>query len=121
APAHLAKCMDRVQSKSSGKNCFGHVQCPCGSRRMKLWTTNGFYEQEDVKRPQAIEHGQFIIKAVCADCASEHVLFDAHQHGWNAVVCQRSVDSDMPEPEVSTRPVPSLVPWHCQACGTDVH
>ena len=113
-PAHLAKCLVRVQSKCSGTKCFGHVQCSCGNRNLKLATTNGFYEQNEVKRPQTVKsNGQyfFAIKALCPACGLEFLLFDANKHGWNAVCV----------PGTRSTGSPPLVPWQCSTCDQEEH
>ena len=113
-PAHLTKCLARVQSKCSGTKCFGHVQCSCGNRNLKLSTTDAFFKEGGKKRPMTVSRNgkyYFLINASCPNCGSDHLLFDSNQHGWNAVCVPSTRSGDSP----------SLASWQCQKCGMAEH
>src|SRR5262249_23070039 len=55
----------------------------------------------------------FVIKAVCAACRKEHVLFDSHFHGCDGFLQH--------EEEKAALPRPRLWPWWCLLCGSPVH
>jgi hypothetical protein len=117
APVHLVHWLARVPSRCTGRKCFGHVQCPCGSRKIRLSTSR--IGNENGKRfPETAQLGNMfysIITAVCAECGKDHVLFDANLHGWNAVVC-REARSDTAVAANSP-----MIGWTCDRCDAREH
>lgn len=67
-------------------NSIFELACTCGGRLFTV--TCGIDPDEEVAPPIALE---------CAACEAAFDIFDANQHGWNAVMCGDTFD----EPDIS--------------------
>lgn len=115
-PQHLQNCTVAIKSRCTRKAFAAHVQCPCGGKKFRLLHSGGVWEDDKGdKRPSATngESGSYlVIKATCAACQAEHLLFDMDFHGWNGFVCRT---------DAHLRPRPDLIHWHCTKCGQQEH
>jgi hypothetical protein len=118
APSHLTHWLARMPSRCTGRKCVGHVQCPCGSRKIRL-STSGMRMEHGKRFPQTVQIGDkfyFIITVICAECGKDHVLFDANLHGWNAVV-----GGDATDRETAAAANPPMIGWTCDGCDATEH
>jgi dipeptidyl aminopeptidase/acylaminoacyl peptidase len=114
APAHLQKCTAPVASQCRRNRSVAHLQCPYGGKKFSLLHAGATREQNGVKFPKDTKVGDayfMMIKAVCAQCHAEHLIFDKDFHGWNGFVVNTGERAQRPE----------LVAWICTACGKTDH
>jgi hypothetical protein len=115
-PAHLRDCVRLHDPIVDETELVATVRCPCGSEEFILLFPGQTHEYGGQQIPCTAEVGGnffFLIKAVCASCAKEHLLIDQDFHGWNGFVCH--------DKSQALKPRPSLVPWKCSSCGNTHH
>ncbi len=93
------------------------VRCPCGSERVELHYlgTTSPSREDGTPLPRVVkidEDYYLIIKAVCAACRAEQVLFDKNRHGFEGFSWPPR------EPTVPPRP---FVAWSCVSCSGLAH
>lgn len=124
-PSHLVGWAEVTRVAERGAGLTAALRCPCGCSRLELHCTGESHlaGQPGSPPPSAVmvgegaeAHWYFAIQAVCPQCGSERVVFDADLHGWYLVTGR---------PEVTARlaalPRPPLVPWRCARCGGLAH
>ncbi|MBN9386225.1 MAG: hypothetical protein J0H74_36035 [Chitinophagaceae bacterium] len=114
-PRHLKDILKPTGDKNNEFNVTGEIVCDCGSGsfKLKLVGDTSFYVNQRVIKVIGIDGDYFlIVKAACNQCGKEHLIFDAHLHGWNGFVCGRG--EEIPERPVSED-------WHCNKCGKTDH
>jgi hypothetical protein len=92
------------------------VSCSCGGRSFHLLFPRQTHLYNGEKIPCTAEiDGKFffVLRAHCAACSREFLLFDADRHGWNGFVCH--------DAEQAALPRPPLEPWKCLACDHTEH
>ena len=93
-PMHLQEIMIPVGNCNSELEVTGKIKCPCGSEAFGIWESND----------------RQIVKIVCKECRTEHILFDSGKHGWNGFVCGDDfLDREMPFDKYS-----------CSKCTEDI-
>ena len=115
-PTHLWGCVVPDDQEASEADLKGQVRCPCGSARFHLLYPGQTCKQDGQSFPCTIEVGGryfFLVKAECATCNKEYLLFDADYHGWDGFVCHDSEQASFPRP--------LLTVWRCRACGYSEH
>ena len=113
-PSHLAGWVEPLSFEDDFLTAA--VRCPCGGDRFEFHYPGETQSHDGEPCPCTVKIGAtwfFLVKAVCADCRGEHVLFDRHFHG-----CDGFLHHD---PEAAALPRPPLVPWACLKCGSVVH
>jgi len=95
---------------------YGTVRCTCGSDIFHpLYVAERIEDRERHFLRVAQVDGQWFcrIGARCTSCGREHLLFDAHFHGWNGYVCT--------DERVRRVARPPFQVWACQQCGATTH
>jgi hypothetical protein len=115
-PSHLAGWV--VPKTFRGHRLTADVRCPCGSERLEFHYPGQTHLLSDdgMPIPCTAEIGGeffFVIKAVCAACCKEQVLFDMHFHGCNGFLEHDATLASLPRPR--------LWPWRCLVCGSAAH
>ena len=109
-PKHLSGILSSINEESDEFHVSGSIFCSCGCK--------DFYVKiyADIKNgyPQVCKYNEdyaLVIKAVCKDCAKDHLIFDDSKHGWNGFVCHEGV----------TVPDEKLKNWNCPKCKSDIY
>jgi hypothetical protein len=115
-PSHLAGWVVPVAFEDEVLEAS--VRCPCGSERTELHYPGETHLSvgSGTPIPSMVKIGDewfFLIKAVCADCRAEHILFDRHFHGCGGFLYPGNKGRKLPRPR--------LWPWRCLTCGSAVH
>lgn len=71
-PTYLRKYFVPVQEKCSMSEVTGSICCTCGATVFKARRSEDY---------------GCLFRLVCASCGQDILLFDAKQHGWDALVC----------------------------------
>jgi hypothetical protein len=122
-PSHVKECVviqnwkpeDEFQPEGGGY-LKGLVHCSCGSEKFEFLFPGQTHICEGQEIPVTAEiKGEFffVIKARCANCNKEHLIFDSHFHGWDGFVCHN--------PDKASLPRPQLTVWSCRKCGGSIH
>lgn len=115
-PSHLQGLVVPLDSTIDEEALRATVRCPCGDTKFELLYPGDTNEHDGEVIPSTTEiDGKFffVLKARCASCSREHLLFDADFHGWDGFVCHDSARASLARPQ--------LVPWPCQGCGGTKH
>lgn len=91
-PTYLRHSLVPDQAKCSQQEVTGDIHCTCGCTAFQA------YQSEEIG---------FLFRLVCCGCGTEITLFDARQHGWDAIVC-----GAIPE-----EPVTADCKETCRKCG----
>lgn len=115
-PKYLQVCIELDEFDPEYACVKGTVRCQCGSEAF-LPLFPGTTVQID-GRPfpcgyDTPEGSFFLIKARCAQCEREYLLFDHDYHGWDGFRCH--------VPEWAALPRPALKSWECISCGAKRH
>jgi hypothetical protein len=115
-PSHLAGWV--APESFEDEVVTASVRCPCGSDRLEFHHPGETHLRygDGIPVPSSVKIGEewfFIVKAVCATCRAEHVLFDSHFHGCNGFLHPGTKGAQLPRPR--------LWPWRCLACGSATH
>lgn len=71
-PIYLKPFLVLDQAKCSMHELAADIRCTCGCMTFHA------YQSEDIG---------FLFRLECSACGREFTLFDAQQHGWDAIVC----------------------------------
>jgi hypothetical protein len=93
-PSHLADWLAGIEVHEEGTYVEGGLRCPCGSERFEfhypgtthLDSITGMPIPCSAKLPGPKDSTRywFGLRAICAACRRECLLFDSELHGWNA-------------------------------------
>lgn len=71
------------------------IRCSCGSERFGMFMNNE--NTAELAKRMGVELPLYpavrVLKAVCALCGAEHVIFDSRRHGYNGVVTEFSAEA----------------------------
>ncbi len=97
-PTHLKEILVVDEKASDIHDIEGSLRCTCGCKKFLLRNFADYYNaQPCVARKN--DGYAFVIKAVCADCGNEWVVFDLSKHGYNGFVCKDGLTVDDSELE----------------------
>jgi hypothetical protein len=126
-PTHLAGWLARATLTEQDTYFEAAVRCPCGSERVEVHYPGQTHQPSGRDSPipctvqlaglTGYDAYWFGLKAVCAACRQECVVFDSKLHGWDAVV----VCSAATKARAAVVPRTPLVPWACLDCGATAH
>jgi len=89
-PRHLEKIYDPTDDKGME----GEIVCQCGCRAFKIRRFGELYEKNKMAIKEYGNHknkyGQ-AVRAVCADCGTDHLLYDFALHGYNGLICEEGI------------------------------
>lgn len=114
-PKHLNDILHPKGNKNYELEVSGQIICTCGSDSFKIKYVG---DDEEFKQSNAVCHieigGSFylIVEAECASCKKNHLIFDAHLHGWDGYGA-REYWAD------KERPAGKLL--ICRKCQADIH
>lgn len=114
-PKHLKDILFPVGNDNSELSVTGKIKCKCGSEnfRIQIVGDDSQYNDSQVIKVAEISGKYFlIIKVVCNDCSSQHLIFDNDYHGWNGFVCGGD-NRDVERPQTKQ--------WNCDKCANEIH
>lgn len=89
-PDHLKKFLQVDLEKSEGNELAGKLCCPCDGEKFKVSVfaigEEGFPEVGSYQDDYA-----FVIRAMCATCGEDWLVFDLSKHGYDGFVCHEGV------------------------------
>jgi hypothetical protein len=115
-PKHLKNITVLIEESIDDNILRANIRCKCGGTEFQLLYPGETIEYQEKKWPCSIEvegHSVFVIKAICSNCKTQYLIFDADFHGWDGVMCHNDQKANFPRP--------SLVPWKCLSCGNLSH
>lgn len=115
-PTHLVECVHPRDDLVDESPLEGDVRCPCGLSVFDVLYPGATLEYQGALFPCTAENDgefYFLIKARCAACRREHLLFDKDFHGWDGFVCHDARQAALPRPALTER--------KCLACGKTAH
>jgi hypothetical protein len=125
-PSHVANWFVRAKVLDEGTYIEGQLRCLCASDCFEFHTAGVTQPSYNTGLPAPCsatlvgEDGEawywFGIKAVCASCRQECLVFDSHLHGCDAFGCV----SPAFEEELNAHR-PRLTAWSCLKCGMLEH
>jgi len=95
-PKHLRGIVVPRASDVDERPLSADVRCSCGGTAFELLYPGQTHELRGEIIPctaQISGRFFFVLRAVCAHCSSDHLLFDADLHGWDGLVCHDSVQA----------------------------
>jgi len=116
APTHLLGITDQRPEDCTPTEFVADLHCPCGGREFSLLYPGATQEWNGKVYPctaQIDDRFYFLVRARCAACNDEHLVFDRDFHGWDGFVVHD-------ESQAAT-PRPPLVPWQCSRCNSLAH
>jgi hypothetical protein len=124
-PSHLVGWLVQTEVLENTRYLEGTLACPCGSKRLEFHYPGTTHLACDTGIPipcSAELPGSgdervywFGLKAVCAKCHREHLLFDCRLHGCDAFPSSDRVA------RWAAQSRPRLWPWRCLMCGSVAH
>ncbi len=118
-PTHLASFVEPAETSETSSNLTLRLKCPCGGNTFEiLYQKGGDKNEKGEPTPGPVEaeyRGEFffVIRARCANCREERLVFDARVHGYDALIGGWPGNQDMERPPLRV--------WSCRRCGDSVH
>ncbi len=86
-PKHLQK----IYYPTDDKGLEGDIICECGCRAFKIRCFGEFYSKNKMSvSGYKNKYGQ-VVKAVCADCGTDCLLYDFALHGYDGLICGEGI------------------------------
>ncbi len=115
-PTHILKCVKSTCLDYDGRLVRCEIACSCKNYIFELLYPGETHLYQGEKIPCTLQLDDkffFLIKARCAKCGCEYLLFDKDFHGWDGFVCHNDKEASHPRPP--------LVSWECLKCGESKH
>ncbi len=82
-PRHL----ERIYDPTDGEGLEGNIVCECGCRAFKIRCFGEFFHKNKLAiKEYENRYGQ-AVRAVCADCGRDYLLYDFALHGYDGLIC----------------------------------
>lgn len=81
-PRHLEK----IYRPSDTEGLEGEIVCRCGCRAFKIRCFGEFYGKHNMSVSKYKDRYGQAVKAVCADCKSEYLLYDFAIHAYSGLI-----------------------------------
>jgi hypothetical protein len=112
-PSHLADWLGPLDWFADDPYIEGDLVCPCGQHELELHYPGQMHHPPDLPEPiPCVVGGWFAVKAVCAACGRQAIVFDSRIHGLTVFLGAASRQGEE---------LPPLSPWACSACGRSIH
>ncbi len=112
-PSHLADWLGPLDWFADDPYIEGDIVCPCGRHELEFHYPGQTHHPPDVPEPiPCVVGGWFAVKAVCAACGHQAVVFDSRIHGLTVFLGAAGRQGEE---------LPPLSPWACSACGRTTH
>ena len=86
-PKHLEK----IYYPTDDEGVEGEIACECGCKVFKIRCFGEFYDKNKMSiNEYENKYGQ-TVRAVCADCGTDYLLYDFALHGYNGLVCEEGI------------------------------
>ena len=86
-PRHLEK----IYYPTDDEGIEGEIVCECGSRAFKIRCFGEFYDKNKMAiNEYENKYGQ-AVRAVCADCGTDYLLYDFALHGYDGLICEEGI------------------------------
>ena len=86
-PRHLEK----IYYPTDNEGIEGEIICGCGCRAFKIRCFGEFYDKNKMAiNEYENKYGQ-AVRAVCADCKTDYLLYDFALHGYNGRICEEGI------------------------------
>lgn len=86
-PKHLEK----IYVPTDANGLEGEIICTCGCRAFKIRYFGEFYEELKLSVQECGDKFGHAVKAVCADCGTEHLLYDFALHGFDGRIGNQGI------------------------------
>lgn len=86
-PRHLEK----IYYPTDNEGIEGEIVCGCGCRAFKIRCFGEFYDKNKMSiNEYENKYGQ-AVRAVCADCETDYLVYDFALHGYNGLICEEGI------------------------------
>ncbi|MBD5544528.1 MAG: hypothetical protein HDR01_09875 [Lachnospiraceae bacterium] len=86
-PRHLEK----IYYPTDAEGIEGVIACECGCRAFKIRYFGEFYDKNKMAITEyGNKYGQ-AVRAVCADCRRDYLLYDFALHGYDGLICEEGI------------------------------
>jgi len=86
-PRHLEK----IYYPTDDEGTEGEIVCECGCRAFKIRCFGEFYDKNKMAiNEYENKYGQ-AVRAVCADCGTDYLLYDFALHGYDGLICEEGI------------------------------
>lgn len=86
-PRHLEK----IYYPADEEGMEGEIVCRCGCRAFKIRYFGEVYTKNKISiNKYENKYGQ-AVRAVCADCGTDYLLYDFALHGYNGLICDDGI------------------------------
>lgn len=86
-PKHLEK----IFAPTDDEGTEGEIVCTCGCRAFKIRCFGEFYDKNKMAiHAYEDKYGQ-AVRAVCAECGMDHLLYDFALHGYDGLLCTEGI------------------------------
>lgn len=86
-PRHLEK----IYYPTDDEGIEGEIVCECECRAFKIRCFGEFYDKNKMAiNEYESKYGQ-AVRAVCANCGTDYLLYDFALHGYNGLICEEGM------------------------------
>lgn len=89
-PRHLEK----IYYSTDEKGMEGQIVCQCGCRAFKIRYFGEFYDKSKMSITKCGNNEnkyRQAVRAVCADCGTDYLLYDFALHGYDGLICEDGI------------------------------
>ena len=83
-PKHLEKIFHPLNEDGTE----GEIICECGCRAFKIRYFGEFYAENKLAIDALEDKSGQAVRAVCADCGADHLLYDFALYGYDGLICE---------------------------------
>ena len=86
-PRHLEK----IYYPTDDEGTEGEIVCECGCRAFKIRCFGEFYDKNKMAINEYENKYVQAVRAVCADCGTDYLLYDFALHGYDGLICEEGI------------------------------